>query len=981
MRLHQQKEELQKQHKNIYEMQNQIKDLEYSVFKKNQKLNVFEEIDQKIAENERVRAENDARLWYAIEDINKQREDWLFEIDNMKRAVGSLEQNKDMIYQEIRRIQVQNDETKEDFINKLKENYANLLLSIEDLRNNLSNQELNLSLTTSKSMSNSNYVRELQSRSDVFAENIQKCQKELTLLYELKQDKSIMEEIKDKMWEEIHKMQRELDEKTNQFNTVENFVEKYIPIRIQSQISETLACILNRSQMNKLENFEMEKFQQLNLVILEDDGSANLQEIMKEILKEIVKEQEKEKNKMVKLGGKNKAVNHQKQISQGAQSMGSAEGRSDRQSPLKQQISEALGPESNYNSKPESRDRSNNRTKAIKVIQEQEPSENEEDQNENYFAQQLKDEQNSKLVDEAEEQRLLDLEEKRLQEQYKKDMFNLLVQMDQSDDISLKQLIELPYKVVDMDEDTLLNQQNIIKLFKILLYRQNLNYKRQEYFKEEVISEADAKLQKYQNIVQNSINEINQFIQSIHSEFSDYTNKQKKDRQDQRNEVRALYDNVKEANQQLNIVKSTLDKNCMILSCASEFINLENLIDSQYEKEKGQYVEYFRQLQDNINSMKADIIDLQHSMFKVIKKQTLLHQQVPTQGAIINNEKSKSLIDSSQKEMEKLSYSSNNISKQLAQQNINISNVDLFTTLNYRGYVISRTQILEMRQVLLDKITESMRKTTMFKSIMPQKIFTDMYQFYTESQSGFNLSTDINNTSQAKQFQLYTQSDVDLISKDQLSKQEILNRSQDNIDQAQDISVYDKDKAHNYNSLISKSTLDKSGATFKASQSFLMGSARDHSSQSIKKSFINKKAKLDQDLNITLDPTQQNRYRSKTKINPKNQLYKLDTSQLPAQEHSEKSRNSNTQVMNSQIIQRNESYNTSVQKNVQFQINVQPPQQLMSQQFMIGGSNFNQSMYNNNGNQPIQSKTQIKIVNNKHYNSLLPQISKANSNI
>lgn len=73
-----------------------------------------------------------------------------------------------------------------------------------------------------------------------------------------------MEEMKQKMWTEIIQMQKELDEKTNQFNTVENFVEKYIPIRIQSQISETLSVVLTRSQINKLENFEMEKFQVLN---------------------------------------------------------------------------------------------------------------------------------------------------------------------------------------------------------------------------------------------------------------------------------------------------------------------------------------------------------------------------------------------------------------------------------------------------------------------------------------------------------------------------------------------------------------------------------------------------------------------------------------------------------------------------------------------------------------------------------------------
>ena len=41
----------------------------------------------------------------------------------------------------------------------------------------------------------------------------------------------------------------------------------------------------------------MEKFNELNLCILDDDGSANLQNIMRDILKEIVKEQEENKKK------------------------------------------------------------------------------------------------------------------------------------------------------------------------------------------------------------------------------------------------------------------------------------------------------------------------------------------------------------------------------------------------------------------------------------------------------------------------------------------------------------------------------------------------------------------------------------------------------------------------------------------------------------------------------------------------------------
>ena len=126
---------------------------------------------------------------------------------------------------------------------------------------------------------------------------MEKCQRQVTLIQELKQDRSVVEEVISQIWASIHKTQLELDEKTNQFNTVENFVEKYIPIRIQSQISETLNSVLPRPQLNKLDNYEMEKFNELNMKILEDDGSANLAAIMREIMKEVMIEQEEAKKK------------------------------------------------------------------------------------------------------------------------------------------------------------------------------------------------------------------------------------------------------------------------------------------------------------------------------------------------------------------------------------------------------------------------------------------------------------------------------------------------------------------------------------------------------------------------------------------------------------------------------------------------------------------------------------------------------------
>lgn len=51
-------------------------------------------------------------------------------------------------------------------------------------------------------------------------------------------------------------------------STAERFIDKYIPIKIQTQISETLYSVLGKSYLDKLEQFEFEKYQELNNNVL-----------------------------------------------------------------------------------------------------------------------------------------------------------------------------------------------------------------------------------------------------------------------------------------------------------------------------------------------------------------------------------------------------------------------------------------------------------------------------------------------------------------------------------------------------------------------------------------------------------------------------------------------------------------------------------------------------------------------------------------
>jgi hypothetical protein len=79
--------------------------------------------------------------------------------------------------------------------------------------------------------------------------------------------------------------------------------------------------------------------------------------------------------------------------------------------------------------------------------------------------------------------------EREINQKAKDELFRALVDMDRnsSDEISLKKIINMPYKVADEDEDVMLNNQSFVKILKVMLYKLGLVTKREEYFKREVL--------------------------------------------------------------------------------------------------------------------------------------------------------------------------------------------------------------------------------------------------------------------------------------------------------------------------------------------------------------------------------------------------------------------------------------------------------------------------------------------------------------
>ena len=70
--------------------------------------------------------------------------------------------------------------------------------------------------------------------------------------------------------------------------TMEHFIDKYVPIRIQQQLGETLTAVGNTNLIQKLETFEMEKYKSLNEEVLDDEKNPELLERAKMLQDELL---------------------------------------------------------------------------------------------------------------------------------------------------------------------------------------------------------------------------------------------------------------------------------------------------------------------------------------------------------------------------------------------------------------------------------------------------------------------------------------------------------------------------------------------------------------------------------------------------------------------------------------------------------------------------------------------------------------------
>ena len=95
-----------------------------------------------------------------------------------------------------------------------------------------------------------------------------------------------MDELKDT----LHQFDMRLDDLRDSQKSMQNWIEKYEPLKVQHQITDTLAVCINRKARIKLAEYDLGKCAQLREGILTDHGVPSIREKILDLLTQIEKE-------------------------------------------------------------------------------------------------------------------------------------------------------------------------------------------------------------------------------------------------------------------------------------------------------------------------------------------------------------------------------------------------------------------------------------------------------------------------------------------------------------------------------------------------------------------------------------------------------------------------------------------------------------------------------------------------------------------
>jgi len=197
---------------------------------------------------------------------------------------------------------------------------------------------------------------------------------------------------------------------------------------------------------------------------------------------------------------------------------------------------------------------------------------------------------------------------------------------------------------------------------------------------------------------------VNEFIGQFHSKVEEFIKKQKAVRQEQGRQIKALCENNVEMNNQLVISKVSLEKMATIECLLTEFSSIQSELEKQNLADLDLIT---RELHSHTN--KLQLTSSRISQVAKMISTKALSTTYDRYGKKMESELGKSVVLDAETFMEETS-----------DQETPTDSVF------YQDLLLKRTDLVHMRDILFQKISEVMNTSQLFRHLSSKKIFQDM---------------------------------------------------------------------------------------------------------------------------------------------------------------------------------------------------------------------------------------------------------------
>lgn len=197
---------------------------------------------------------------------------------NAEGKVNSFRQVLEKLTANLALLEDQHRTSVEQSVSKTNQLYEELNVRILDLGKNIKGTQANMQVVKQDQESLRIAEQDILQRIFKANSNLESLTQEVRLVQQTKETKQNFAEQRREMKVILDSLLDRQDENKNRLTTMEHFIDKYVPIRMQQQIGETLEAVINRTMIVKLESFEMQKYKSLNEDVLDDETQPDLKE-------------------------------------------------------------------------------------------------------------------------------------------------------------------------------------------------------------------------------------------------------------------------------------------------------------------------------------------------------------------------------------------------------------------------------------------------------------------------------------------------------------------------------------------------------------------------------------------------------------------------------------------------------------------------------------------------------------------------------